>query len=130
MGKSSKTAAPNKTGKPAKPRHDWPLYPHGNGRWAKKVLCKRYYFGRWDDPDGALAEWLRVKDYLLAGKSPPPRDTRTDTRLTLDDLVNELLHAKRQRVDSGELSLLSWTQYAGVCRRLVKLLHATPESRI
>ncbi len=41
----------------------------------KRVLCKQHYFGKVaDDPQGkrALAEWMRVKDYLLAGLEPPP----------------------------------------------------------
>lgn len=56
--------------KPEKPTSDFPLFPHANGRWAKKVRGKTRYFGPWDDPDGALQEWLQQKDDLLAGKNP------------------------------------------------------------
>jgi hypothetical protein len=59
--------------RPAKPRPDFPLFPHRNGRWAKKVRGKFVYFGKWaDDPKGEAAVdlWLDQKDDLLAGRTP------------------------------------------------------------
>jgi hypothetical protein len=47
--------------KPAKPRPDFPLFPHASGRWAKKVCGKVANFGKVaDDPKGkkALDKWL------------------------------------------------------------------------
>jgi hypothetical protein len=58
-------------GKPAKPRPDFPLFPHASGRWAKKVRGRFIYFGKVsDDTSGqaALAKWLAEKDYHLAGR--------------------------------------------------------------
>ena len=69
------TEVPNSTrpDRPAKPRPDFPLFPHRNGRWAKKVRGKFCYFGKWaDDPKGEAAEvlWKAQKDDLLAGRMP------------------------------------------------------------
>ncbi|MBS0201248.1 MAG: hypothetical protein JSS49_00005 [Planctomycetes bacterium] len=72
--------------KPAKPHPDFPLFPHATKRWAKKIRGEFHFFGPWRDPQGALEEWLRVKDDLLAGRKP--RDTRDlaseDIRTVLD----------------------------------------------
>ena len=59
--------------RPAKPRPDFPLFPHRNGRWAKKVRGKFCYFGKWaEDPKGeaAIQLWADQKDDLLAGRTP------------------------------------------------------------
>jgi len=60
--------------KPKKPHPDFPLTANGNGRWSKKIKGKVYYFGPWADPDGALKRYLDVKDDLLAGRNPRPKD--------------------------------------------------------
>jgi hypothetical protein len=44
--------------KPAKPTPDFPLFPHGNGQWAKKEGGRTRYYGPWVDPDGALQRYL------------------------------------------------------------------------
>jgi hypothetical protein len=47
-----------KPSKPQKPRSDFPLFPHNNGKWAKKINGVMKYFGRWANPEGAEAEYL------------------------------------------------------------------------
>src|SRR5687767_5317104 len=72
----------------------------------------------------ALAEYRRIKDDLMAGREPAPKD---GNYLTLADLVNQFLHHKRQRVDSGERSERTWLGYKAVGELLLTLSpRATP----
>src|SRR5689334_10560200 len=62
-----------RSGKPAKPSPDFPLFPHACGQWAKKIKGRMRYFGPWNDPAGALASYERQKEDLEAGKEPRRR---------------------------------------------------------
>ncbi len=109
-----------------KPRADFPLSIHrGTGYWTKKVHGKSYYFGKVvDDPKGtaALEEWLRIKDDLLAGREPRPKESEL---LTLESLCNAFLEHKEGRVKTGEIQPSSWRQYWYVCRDLLDVLGKT-----
>ncbi len=72
--------------KPAKPYRDFPLTANGNGQWSKKIRGKVWYFGPWADPNAAVSRYLKVKDDLMAGRTPRPYG---DTRLTLHLLCNK-----------------------------------------
>lgn len=87
--------------KPAKPHPDFPLTPHPTGRWCKKVRGKVRFFGPWRDPDGALAEWLRVKDDLLAGRKPRPKGQAAGVTVRL--LCDSYLARKEQLRDNREI---------------------------
>ena len=102
-------------GNARKPRPDFPLYPHATGRWAKKIRQKLHYFGSTaDDPKGqaALERWLEQKDDLLAGRTPR---VKADG-LTIQELVNRYLTAKKARLDSGELAPHSFADLYANCR--------------
>lgn len=109
--------------KPAKPRPDFPLFPHQSGQWAKKIRGRFYYFGRWSEPDTALGEYLRVRDYLLSGRTPPPSE---DTRPTMRDIVNACLTHKKTRIESGELSRRSFADLYHVGGLLVDAFKDRP----
>jgi integrase len=102
--------------KPAKPRPDFPLFPHAAGYWAKKIGGKLHYFGPWADPDGALTKYQEQKDDLHAGRKPRPD---TDS-LTVKHLANSFLGYKKSLVDNGELSPRSWDEYKAATDLLVE----------
>src|SRR5262245_58098250 len=101
--------------KPSKPYPDFPLTAHPAGVWCKKIRGTLHYFGPWDDPDGALKKYLEQKDDLHAGRKP-----RTDpAALTVRELANAFLNAKRSLVDEGRLSPLTWGDYKAACDEVV-----------
>jgi hypothetical protein len=40
--------------KPTKPNPSFPLTPHNNGQWCKKIRGKIRFFGIWEEPEAAL----------------------------------------------------------------------------
>jgi integrase len=114
MVKSKRFAPFNK---PSKPHPDFPLTPHNNGKWVKKIRGRLFYFGTWDDPDGALREYLDVKDDLLAGRVPGAADNQEG--LSVRDLVNAFLTHKKHKLETGELSPQSFGDYHTACARIV-----------
>lgn len=105
--------------KPAKPRPDFPLFPHASGRWAKKIRGRFFYFGKVaDDPKGeaGLDKWLEQRDDLLAGRTP----RTAGDGLTVEDLCDHFLNHKRHLIDTRELSPRTFADYFSTCDRLVK----------
>ena len=115
MPKSTTKTRPAKAPAAKKPRPDFPLTPHPRGYWCKKVRGKLRYFGKIaDDPEGekALNLWLDQKDDLLAGRTIRVQPAGG---LTVGDLVNHYLNAKKARVQSGELLQQTWDEYYKSC---------------
>src|SRR3954451_18442785 len=112
---STTLAATGKPAKPNKPYPDFPLFPHATGRWAKKIRGQMTYFGPWSDPDAALAKYLEQKDALHAGRKP----REVSAGVTVKDLANAFLNAKRALLDAGELTERSWQDYKAACDLIV-----------
>lgn len=97
-----------------KPDRDFPLWFHGaSGRWCRTIKKTRHYFGT--DKDAALNLWLEQKDDLLAGRIPRVKSDG----LVVGDLCERFLNAKRQFIESGELSPRTFSDYYQTCTRLV-----------
>ena len=109
----------------AKPRPDFPLFPHATGRWAKKVKGALLYFGSTaTDPHGnvALTAWLTEKDYcLLHGRRPQ----KAKGDLTVGELCDRLLNVKRLNVENEQLSPLTFRQWHKACSMVLKQFGAS-----
>jgi integrase len=88
------------------------LTPHPSGAWQKHIRGKIHYFGRWArrvngklvrvEGDGwqeALEAYRAVADDLHAGRTPR---VKTDG-LTVADLCNKFLNAKKRKLEAGEI---------------------------
>ena len=100
--------------KPKKPRQTFPLFPHANGQWAKKIKGRLCYFGPWADPEGAEANYLRDATDLQAGRTPRP----SPDAFTVADLCNAFLAAKEAKTEAGELAPKSFRDYLATAKKL------------
>jgi len=88
--------------KPAKPGPSFPLTPHNNGQWCKKIRGKLHFFGVWDDPDAALERYLRVATDLHAGRELRSPTLSADA-VTVKQFCNHYLTYQHRRSQSGEI---------------------------
>jgi len=97
--------ATTKSKKPTKPYPDYPLTPHKNGQFCKRIRGKLHYFGT--DSDEALKRYLDEKDDLHAGRTPNRRGSTTT-----ENLLFAFLDRNEQRGGGTELNQsflpLSW----------------------
>ena len=101
--------------KPNKPNTNFPLFAHGSGQWAKKIGGKLHYFGKWDDPQGAIDRYFDDKEYLFNGRTPPAQAD------TLADVLNQFLSDKKRSLDDGDIALRTYTEYEAVCDQIATL---------
>jgi integrase len=97
--------------KPEKPYPDFPLFPHANGQWAKKINGKPFYFGIWAEPDKAVARYDRERDALYAGRKPQT----TGEGVTVKQLTNHFLNAKNRLVTAEEIKKRTFDEYTSTC---------------
>ncbi len=98
--------AATKTATPAKPDPDFPLFPHGNGRWAKKMKGKRWFFGFWGDPDAALKKYVQERDEIQAGRDPRRGFSAGRVpvgELTVAEVCNLFLARQKERSQRGDI---------------------------
>jgi integrase len=101
---------------PGKPYKSFPLTPHRNGQFVKKIRGKLFYFGPVADPEAALKRYHEHCNRLHAGTlAQVPKDHR----LTVGNLANSFLAAAEQRRDNGDLSPRTFVDYYRDCERLV-----------
>ena len=60
--------------KPKKPYPDFPLFPHNNGQWVKKIKGRLWSFGVWADPDAALKRYQAEVHLIQNGEDPDRQD--------------------------------------------------------
>lgn len=94
--------------KPNKPYPEFPLFAHASGQWAKTILGKHVYFGKWDDWQAALEKYNSERDYLYAGQAPPT------TYTTLADILNAFVDSKQQLLDLDRIGTRAFTEYVEI----------------
>ena len=108
--------------KPEKPYSEFPLFFHGSGRYAKKILGRLHYFGRWAEPhtiswQDALKLYSKAADDLHAGKkskASQEEESSPTVRYICDEYVDYL----EAQVATGELAPQTLMGY----RRAVDML--------
>lgn len=86
---------------PQKPYPSFPLFPHANGKWAKKIDGKTHYYGRWDNPAGALAEYTGENGHSVGG------------------ICHSFLNAKCLALTVGEICQSTFSDYRRTCEWIV-----------
>jgi len=108
--------------RPEKPYPDFPLFPHAKGYWCKTIKGKQWAFGPWADPDAALQKYLDWRDQIMAGRDPRKQAAETAVGVTLKELCNLFLVAKKGAMERGELSVRSYAEYRGEAKWLCDCL--------
>lgn len=101
--------------KSAKPYPDFPLSPHPNGQWCKKIRGRLHYFGPMEDWKAALELYREQKDDLQAGRKPQPKGG-----LTVSQLVSLFIHDRKQAAARGKIQERTVADYEAAIKRMLK----------
>lgn len=102
--------------KPQKPWPKYPLTPHKNGQFCKKINGKIWYFG--SDSDAALARYEAEVADIKAGRDP--RQSQRHSGLTIADICHRFIDWKKSEVASGDLSSRTLDDYERAVSALLK----------
>jgi integrase len=102
--------------KPHKPYPSFPLTPHPNGQFCKRIRGQLRYFGTVADPEAALKSYQRHCEALHAGRM---QQVPKGDALTAAALANEFLKYKEQRRASGNLKPGTFVECHRHCERFV-----------
>jgi len=95
----------------------FPLWKHrGTGQWCRKRAGRFFYFGA--DKAEAEKRYRAEWDDILAGRTP----IAATSSLTVRELVNEFLTARRRHVESGELTGHAWGEYYATGAQIIDVL--------
>jgi integrase len=117
MPKSNTSTQSRKSPKVEKPFPGFPLTPHPSGRWCKKIRGKLHYFGKIDNPNGALEKFNKEWPYLSEGRTPPPVDTGDGCTIRL--LANAFLTSKKAALECEDIGARTFADYFATCELLV-----------
>lgn len=98
------------------PYEDFPLWPHPNGQWAKKIRGRVFYFGLWDDWNAALNKYLDQKDDLQLGRKPRAKSEKEG--VTVKYLLDHFHEHKKQAMEQGDISERTFAEYFDICTRI------------
>lgn len=107
--------------RPLKPRHDFPLFAHGCGQWAKKIRGKMRYFGPWGDPKGAQE---RLRAFIAddaAGRVAIPVNNDQPFR----NVVDAYITARHEHLKAGKITLRHYADMARVTKILAGQIDLT-----
>ena len=105
--------------KPAKPRRDFPLQPHANGSWSKRIKGKLYYFGPWHDSVAAEQRYHDTVNDIRAGRRP---GTLEVDMLPLDELCDRFIAFKAEALEAGDIGQRSFADYYQTCELVMGIL--------
>lgn len=106
--------------RPGKPTKDFPLFPHADGTWKKKIEGRQISFGGWrEDPRGerALEKYRTFRDRLAnaGGAEAVARD-----ELTVRELCNLYFTFQHKRYERGEIEVSTIAQYRRMIENFTK----------